>query len=71
MTFAHESETSTSEPVPIRQRPIPDQLDHFSEKLAGLLDRELDREALIAIGAAVVNLGAIAAQLRAEAKEKP
>lgn len=53
--------------VPIRQRPIPDQLDYFSTKLAGLLDgAKLERETLIIIGAAVVNIGAIAAQLRAQ-----
>jgi hypothetical protein len=51
--------------VPLRQRSIPDQLDHFGDKLGGLLDgANLDRDMLIVIGAAVVNLGAIAAQLR-------
>lgn len=60
-----------AEPAPwvsgpvLRKRPIPDQLDYFSERLAALLDgAKLDRDTLIAIGATVVNLGAIAAQLR-------
>lgn len=56
--------------VPLRQRSIPDQLDHFGNKLGGLLDRaNLDRDMLIVIGAAVVNLGAIAAQLRKQGEQ--
>lgn len=57
--------------VPIRQRPIPDQLDYFSTKLAGLLDgAKLERETLITIGAAVVNIGALAAQLRKQEADR-
>lgn len=61
------TETNAPEPVPIRQRPIPDQLDYYSELLAPLVDwsRLRDREAMIAVGATLVGLGAIAAQLRA------
>lgn len=58
--------------VPLRQRPIPDQLDYHSEKLAALLDtRKLDRDTLIAIGAAVVGLGSAASQLRKQAADQP
>lgn len=58
-------EAGAPEPVPIRLRSIPDQLDHFSELLAPLLARDgVDRETLLAVGATIVNLGAIAAQLR-------
>ena len=65
------TETSAGEAggqaILLRQRPIPDQLDYFSEQLAALVDPDrLDRDALIAVGATLVGLGAIASKLRAE-----
>lgn len=65
--YSDVAEVPAPEPVPIRQRPIPDQLDYYSELLAPLVDwsRLRDREAMIAVGATLVGLGAIAAQLRA------
>ena len=55
----------TGEAVPLQKRPIPDQLDYFAEKLAAQINPgEVPREAIIAMGAAVVGLGAIATELR-------
>jgi hypothetical protein len=56
--------------VPLRQRPIPEQIDYLTDKLAAQLDgSKLPREILIAIGAAIVTMGAIAAKLRQEAPD--
>lgn len=51
---------------PLRHRPLPDQLDYYAEKLAAQIDTTLPRDTLLAIGAAVVGLGAIAAKLRTQ-----
>lgn len=58
--------------VTIRQRPLPDQIDYFVDKLAALLDRDPipPRDVLMAVGPAIVSLGAIAAKLRHDFQER-
>jgi hypothetical protein len=52
-------------PIELRRRPLPDQLDYLSDKLATHVDpAKVPRDALIAIGAAIVHMGVIAAELR-------
>lgn len=54
--------------VPLRQRPIPEQLDYFAEKLAAQINPgDVPREAIIAMGATIVGIGAIATELRKQA----
>lgn len=60
--------TDDAAPVPLRQRSIPDQLDYFGDKLAAQLDTQtVPRDALIAMGAAIVGMGHIATVLRKQA----
>jgi hypothetical protein len=62
----------TDEPVPLRKRPIPDQLDYLGEQLAAQMNPgDIPRDTLIAMGAAIVNMGAIATELRKRAAEQP
>lgn len=72
---AEAAERDTDGAFPLRKRPIPDQLDYFGEKLGAQLGVEgLPRDTAIAIAAAVaaavVNLGAIATQVRALLAER-
>jgi len=51
--------------VLLRQRPIPDRCDYLAAQLAPHIEpKTMPREALIAVSAAIVNLGAIGAEVR-------
>lgn len=53
-------------PILLRQRPIPDQCNYLAEKLAAHLEPgTMPHEAYIAVGATIVNLGAIGTEVRA------
>lgn len=55
----------------LRQRPLPDQCDYLAKQLAPHVEPgTMPREALIAVGATIVNLGAIGMAIRALVAER-
>lgn len=59
------------ESIPLHRRPIPDRLDYFSTRLAEQIDfKKLPHDAIIAIAAAVINLGTMATETRALQAER-